>query len=471
MFSDNLRKANKEKHVRRQSLAHLQAGGATSRNDLMPRCSLEMRRLEDLRAPARSLRKNEKLQIDRVCETIRVIGFRSPILIIEDGTIVDGLARWHAAQRLGLPEIPCVIVHDASSSDLRILRLAANKLPQEAEWSIDDLKLEFEELIAIDAPIEVTGFTPIEVDQILLGDDADSRDKGPLEPSPELPSIAEPGDIFQLGTHWVGCGDATDKGFVSLLLSNKKIQLALHDPPYNQAAIDISTTHRRDFLQGAGEMSPESFTDFVETWLRVPQESMIDGALIAIFCDWRISHLVTAGALRNDLTQINTVVWAKTAPALGSFYRSQHELMHIYKHGEGHHINNIRLGKNGRSRSNLWTYAGASSIGSDARKGLKEHPTVKPLALLKDFMIDVTQPNDWIFDAFLGSGSTLIAAEHMGRRCVGAEIDPLYIDVIIRRWEAETGCKAIKILNSKRPPPIPPASLTAPNLVTDSVSL
>lgn len=469
MLSSDLRKMNKEQHVRRQRVADMQADRLSLRNDLMPRCSLEMRRTDDLQPPKRSLRKNDKLQIDRVCEVIRTIGFRSPILITEEGSIVDGLSRWHAAKRLALPEIPCIIVHDANAQDLRILRLAVNKLPQEAEWSIEDLKLEFEELIAVDAPIEVTGFSTIEVDQILSDDSVDGIENGPIEASSEHPQIAQKGDIFQLGDHFIGCGNATDDHFVILLLTGKYIQLAIHDPPYNLPTIDISTTHTRDFLQGAGEMSPEEFTDFIQHWLSISLNFMIDGALIAIFCDWRISHLVTTAALKRDLAAMNTIIWAKTSPALGSFYRSQHEFMQLYKHGTGAHINNIRLGKNGRSRSNLWTYPGASSIGSDPRKGLNDHPTVKPVALLKDFIIDVTKPEDWIYDAFLGSGSTLIAAEQTGRRCVGLDLDPRYVDVAIRRWETATGRKAVKIMNTERPPlPIPSPSVGAPDAISDS---
>lgn len=468
MFQHDLKKANKEKQVRRQRLAHMQTGRPAYRNDLMPRCSYEMRQPKDLREPERSLRKNAHVQVDRVYESIRGLGFRSPLLITENGTIIDGLSRWHAARRLEIPEIPCIIVHDATEADLRLLRLAVNKLPQDAEWAIDDLKLEFEELIAMDAPIEIAGFAPIEIDQILLDDAADSIEKGPLEPSPEFPRIAEVGDIFQLGDHWIGCGSATDEPFLALLLGDKNIQLGLHDPPYNQATADISRTHKRDFLQGAGEMSAEDFTSFVEAWLQLSRKYMIDGALIGIFCDWRISHLVTNAALKSELAAVNTIIWAKTAPGMGGFYRSQHEFMQIYKHGEGPHINNIRFGKNGRSRSNLWTYSGASSISSDARKGLKDHPTVKPVAMLKDFIIDVTRPGDWIFDAFLGSGSTLIAAEETSRRCVGLDIDPLYVDLAVRRWEMATGRKAIKILNCNRPPPLPVAM---PSVVPHQVSL
>jgi DNA methylase len=128
---------------------------------------------------------------------------------------------------------------------------------------------------------------------------------------------------------------------------------------------------------------------------------------------------------------------------MGSLYRSKHELLTLSTKGGAPYVNNVGLGKNGRSRSNVWVYPGASSLGSDARRGLQEHPTVKPVAMLKDALLDLTNRGDLVIDPFLGSGSTLIAAEHTGRQCRGAEIDPLYVDVIIRRYEAVTGSKAI----------------------------
>ena len=140
---------------------------------------------------------------------------------------------------------------------------------------------------------------------------------------------------------------------------------------------------------------------------------------------------------------LNLIVWAKTNAGMGSLYRSRHELMPIFKKGKASHINNVQLGKNGRWRSNVWTYPGASSIGSEARQGLQHHPTVKPVAMLEDALLDITERGDIVLDPFLGSGSTLIAAEKTGRRCRGLELDPLYVDVILRRYEAVTGRPAV----------------------------
>jgi DNA modification methylase len=148
-------------------------------------------------------------------------------------------------------------------------------------------------------------------------------------------------------------------------------------------------------------------------------------------------------AIALGLAPLNLIVWAKTNAGMGSLYRSQHELLPLFKKGAASHVNNISLGKRGRYRTNLWTYPGASSLGSDARKGLQHHPTVKPTTMLQDALIDLTNRGEIVLDPFLGSGSTLIAAENTGRVCCGIELDPLYVDVIIRRYEAEKGIAAI----------------------------
>jgi DNA modification methylase len=170
---------------------------------------------------------------------------------------------------------------------------------------------------------------------------------------------------------------------------------------------------------------------------------LADGGLFGTFIDWRGLPTVQAAATELSLSPINLIVWGKTNAGMGSLYRSQHELLPLFKKGKGDHLNNIDLGRKGRWRSNLWTYRGASSIGSDARKGLEDHPTVKPTAMLVDALLDVTARGDIVLDPFLGSGSMLIAAERTGRRCHGVEIDPLYVDVIIRRYQAETGREAV----------------------------
>jgi DNA modification methylase len=190
-------------------------------------------------------------------------------------------------------------------------------------------------------------------------------------------------------------------------------------------------------------MSSPQFLAFNLAWMKAVLAHLADGGLFGTFIDWRGLPTVQAAATELGLASINLIVWGKTNAGMGSLYRSQHELLPLYKKGKGDHLNNIDLGRKGRWRSNLWSYPGASSIGSDARKGLEDHPTVKPTGMLADALLDVTARGDIVLDPFLGSGSTVIAAERTGRRCHGVEIDPLYVDVIIRRYQAETGREAV----------------------------
>ena len=192
----------------------------------------------------------------------------------------------------------------------------------------------------------------------------------------------------------------------------------------------------------SGEMSNARFRAFILDWIRTVIAYLRDGGIVATFTDWRGAPAVANVAAEIGLTPLNLIVWHKSNAGMGSLYRSAHELLPLYKKGDAPHVNNVLLGKNGRWRSNVWTYPGASAFGSDAREGLKDHPTVKPVAMLQDALIDLTNRGDTVLDPFLGSGSTLIAAEKVGRICLGIEIDPLFVDVIVRRYEAITGKSA-----------------------------
>ncbi len=221
-------------------------------------------------------------------------------------------------------------------------------------------------------------------------------------------------------------------------------RLVLTDEPYNvRIRGNVTGGTHREFAMASGEMSAAEFLAFNLAWMKASLDHLVDGGLFGAFIDWRGLATVHAAATQLGLAQINLIVWAKTNAGMGSMHRSQHELLPLFKKGKGDHLNNIELGRKGRWRSNLWSYPGASSLGSDARKGLEDHPTVKPTAMLADALLDVTARGDIVIDPFLGSGSTLIAAEQTGRRCRGVEIDPLYVDVIIRRYQAETGREAI----------------------------
>jgi DNA modification methylase len=327
-----------------------------------------------------------------------------------------------------------------------VLRLAANRLAEKGQWDLEALKIEFEELIVLDAPIEITGFSPPETDHVILGDAAESLEQGPLEPD-SAAAVARVGDIFRLGPHRVICGDATDRAVLAHLLEgDPPASLVLTDEPYNvRIAGNVTGGAHREFAMASGEMSDAEFLAFNGAWMAAVLPHLCDGAMLGTFIDWRGLPIVHSAASKFGLVPLNLIVWAKTNAGMGSLYRSQHELLPLFKKGTAPHVNNVELGKRGRWRSNVWTYPGASSLGSDARRGLKDHPTVKPTAMLEDALLDLSNRRDIVVDPFLGSGSTLIAADKTGRLCRGVELDPLYVDVIVRRYEAATGNPAVLI--------------------------
>ena len=221
--------------------------------------------------------------------------------------------------------------------------------------------------------------------------------------------------------------------------------MVFSDPPFNLRIKDVGGSgliHHREFAMASGEMTPEQFFAFNLAWIEAAAGYLCDGGIFGTFIDWRGQPTVHAAATKLGLESLNLIVWAKTNAGMGSLYRSQHELLPLFKKGNAPHVNNIDLGKRGRWRSNVWTYPGASSLGSDARRGLQDHPTVKPTAMLEDALIDLTNRSDIVIDPFLGSGSSLIAAEKTGRVGRGVELDPLYVDVIVRRYEMITGKQA-----------------------------
>lgn len=435
--------------ARRESLkAQAKSTGYSvpARNDLLPELKLVRIAVGALKTPNRKTRKHSPQQLRDIMQSISTLGFCAPLLVDTGNMVLDGEARLEAAHQLGLLEVPCILVAHLSEAERRSLRLALNRLGEKAEWDLDALKLELEELIVLDAPLQIIGFGSDEIDQIMLDEADPALETGPLEPEAKAEPIAKLGDVWLLGEHRLICGDATDPTTYRALFAetDRMAQILLSDEPYNvRVRGHVSGGDHREFAMASGEMSDSEFFAFNKNWIAAALPHLCDGGLLGTFIDWRGLSTVHEAALSQELEQLNLIVWAKTNAGMGSHYRSQHELLPLYKKGKATHINNIKLGKNGRYRSNLWTYPGASSLGSDARRSLKDHPTVKPTAMLEDALLDITNRGDIVIDPFLGSGSTLMAAQRTGRICYGIELDPLYVDVIIRRYQALTGDFAV----------------------------
>jgi DNA modification methylase len=416
-----------------------------SRNDLAPPLALIDVPIEKLRPLGRAVRCKDPAHVRSVARSIQAFGFCVPVLVDKDCGIVDGLVQVEAAKLLGFKLIPCVQIDHLTQVELRTLRLAINRLQEKGQWDSAELKIEFQELIVLDAPIEVAGFDPAEIDQVLIGNELNGLETGPLEPNGGAPAVSRLGDVFLLGRHRLICGDSTDPAVLARLMGGAApARLILTDEPYNVPIQGhVSGKGHREFAMASGEMSDAEFLAFNASWMEACLPHLCEGGLFSTFIDWRGYPTVHAAAMGCGLTPLNVIVWAKTNAGTGNLYRSQHELLPLFKKGDAPHVNNVQLGRRGRSRSNVWTYPGASSLGSDARRGLQDHPTVKPVAMLEDALLDVTSRGDLVIDPFLGSGSTLIAAEKSGRICYGVELDPLYVDVIIARFRAATGQGAV----------------------------
>jgi DNA modification methylase len=445
VFTEQLRR--KSRH-RRDQLDRLGKASIARprRNDTLPRLELSYIPIADLRPSPRKVRKLDPAHVQEVASSIGVLGFCVPLLVGRDNEIIHGEVSYEAAKQLGLDRLPCVRIGHLSPEEQRVLRLAVNRLAEKGEWDLDALKIEFDELILLGAPIEIAGFSLAEIDHVILGDAAEGLEQGPLEPD-SATAVARVGDIFQLGPHRIVCGDATDPSVLARLLEgDAPARLVLTDEPYNvRIGGNVTGGHHREFAMASGEMTRAEFLAFNEAWMAALLPHLCDGGILGTFIDWRGLPTVDSAATKLGLAPLNLIVWAKTNGGMGSLYRSQHELLPLFKNGSAPHVNNIELGKRGRWRSNVWTYPGASSLGSDARRGLKDHPTVKPTAMLEDALLDLTNRGDVVIDPFLGSGSTLIAADKTGRVCRGGELDPLYIDVIVRRYEAATDNSAVLI--------------------------
>ena len=402
----------------------------------------EVRKLAALKPHSRNVRKHPVGQIRLLVKSIQQFGVTAPPLIDETDTILAGSARVLAAEKAGLDEIPVRVGRDLSPAQKRAYILLDNRSHDLSGYDRPALADELKDLTSLLATegldFELTGFEPAEVDALF----ADLVDQpGDLDETlPELSedAVSRPGDLWVLGgKHRLLCDDARHADYARLMQGNLA-KMIFADVPYNidvTKAVGRGRTKHRNFVMAAGEMSPVEFTIFLGQTLGLAAKSTANGALCYLCIDWRHQReMLDAGAavFNSDLKAL--IVWAKTTPAQGSLYRSQHELIYVYKNGDAPHLNNIELGKHGRNRSNVWNYPGANAFRSGRMADLAAHPTTKPIPLVADAIRDCTRRGDLILDPFLGSGTTILAAEKVGRLGYGIEIDPVYVDVAARRW-------------------------------------
>jgi DNA modification methylase len=360
-----------------------------------------------------------------------------------------GHARLAACAELGWKDIPALRIEDLSPAETRAYSIADNRLAENARWNDRLLGEVFAELseLELDFSLEVTGFSGPEID---LRIESISQETRPSdlddEAIPDIgPEITRLGDCWLLGRHRLMCGDSLLGESYTRLMNREKAQVVFSDAPYN-VKIDGHATgngkvHHREFVMASGEKTSEEFEAFLTTVFRHLIAHTTDGSIHYQCMDWRHQGEIINAARGVYQELKNLCVWVKNAPGMGSFYRSQHELVFVFKSGTGKHRNNVELGRHGRSRSNVWNYNGANTFSRTSDEGnlLAIHPTVKPVALIADALLDCSVRGGIVLDPFCGIGSTIIAAERTGRICHGIEIDPLYVDAAIRRWQRYTG--------------------------------
>jgi DNA modification methylase len=415
------------------------------------RLSVVYRRIDDLKPDPANPRLHSKKQIRQIANSIEVFGFIVPILIDRDGKVIAGHGRLLACRELGITEAPTLCLDHLTPAQARAFMIADNRLTEIATWDDRLLGQQLKDLslLGLDFSLEVIGFEMGEIDlRISSLEDMPEQAHDPADAVPELslgPPVSKLGDLWVLGRHRISCGNALDPDAFAALMGEERAAMVFTDPPYNVPidghASGLGAIHHRPFPMASGEMDEAEFAAFLGQSCRNLAAFSADGSLHYVCMDWRhLGELLAAG--REAYGELkNLCVWVKDNAGMGSLYRSQHELVLVFKQGRGSHRNNVQLGQFGRNRSNVWRYPGVNSFARCSEEGnpLALHPTVKPAAMVEDAILDCSARGDIVLDAFLGSGTTVIAAERIGRRCYGLDLDAAYVDTTVRRWQALTG--------------------------------
>jgi DNA modification methylase len=405
------------------------------------------RKISELKPYPRNARTHSRKQVKQVAAAITEFGFTNPVLLDESDQIIAGHGRVQAAKLLGLAEVPTVQIAHLSATQKRAYILADNRLAEKAGWDKEILAVELQGLLADGFEVVITGFEAPEIDVILdAAADTKSDRHGDDNIPAAGPAVTQAGDLWQLGAHRVLCGNALESVSYDNLLDGTKASLIFTDPPYN-VTIDGNVggkgqIHHPEFAMGSGEMTPPMFTSFLTTTFQHLVTNSLDGSIHYTCMDWRHMQEMLAAGYEVYAELKNLCVWNKSNGGMGTFYRSKHELVFVWKSGTASHLNNFELGQHGRNRTNVWDYAGVNTFRSGRMDELQMHPTVKPVALVVDAIKDCSKQGDIVLDPFCGSGTILVAAERTGRKARALEIDPAYVDVAIRRWEQLTGKSA-----------------------------
>jgi len=422
----------------------------------MTSLNIEMKLVEDVVPNKKNVRTHSKRQIELIAKSIKAFRFNCPVLVDSENVLLAGHARLEAAKLLGLDSIPTIRIDHLTEPQIRAFMIAENRLTERGGWDDQLLAIEFKDLFELDLDfdLDVTGFEVPEVDFYMQHPrQPEKQTEQDISKPPNRPPASRTSDLWKLGNHVIVCGNALEENSYKRIMGDSKAAMVFADPPYN-VPIDghvsgNGAVQHREFAMACGEMSSEQFTAFLSKSLGFCAEHSRTDALQYICMDWRhIDELQRAAKACFDQF-INLCVWVKTNGGMGGFYRSRHELVFVYRNGRSQHRNNVQLGRHGRNRTNVWEYPGVNTFNRTRMVERVMHPTVKPIELVMDAILDASAPNELVLDPFGGSGTTLLAAERTKRRAGLIEIDPIYVDLTIERWQAETGKAAIHLESGK----------------------
>jgi DNA modification methylase len=395
-------------------------------------------------------------QIAMLKKSVNKHGFNNPVLIgpADDVAgkheLIAGHARLQAAKQLGMSTVPAIILSHLDGNERRAYRLADNAIALKGDWSMDLLQEEmaFQMEWDLEFDAEALGFEVGEADALaeaFRSEFDEEEEEAPPAPSRERDAISELGTIWQIGPHRIACGSALDPELWGELMDGREADVVISDMPFNvpvNGHVSSSGQHS-EFAQASGEMSEQEFADFVRKAFELQERYARPGSLSYQFIDWRSVELMIREGRKIYERLINLCVWVKPAAGMGSLYRSRHELVCVFHKGGAPHQNNVELGKHGRFRTNVWEYAGCTGFSEDREDNLAMHPTVKNTQMIADAIMDSTAAGDLVVDAFLGSGTSALAAARTKRHCFGIEIDPHYVDLAVERLLKEVGGDAV----------------------------
>lgn len=409
------------------------------------------RAINQLIPDSKNARQHPPKHVRQLAKSINTFGFNVPVLIDAERQVIAGHGRLLAAQHLGWRDVPTITLEHLTPEQVRAYRIADNVLSDASEW---DDRLLAEQLLSLsladlDFDLTAIGFELPEIDLRIQSLTEVEEDALPADEAFDSPVVAQLGDHWCLGTHRIYCGNALDAQAYEALMGDARAAVVFSDPPYNVAinghVLGKGASRHAEFAMASGEMTPAEFTAFLSRAIGHMTAVCVPGALCYLCMDWRHIDEMSQAAAAHSLELKNLCIWDKGVGGMGSLYRSQHELVFVYKSGQEAHTNNIQLGRFGRNRTNIWHYPGVNSFARKTDEGnlLTLHPTVKPIALIADVLLDTSERGDIVLDPFLGSGTTVLAAEATGRVAFGMELEPKYVDTAIRRWQRKTGQAAI----------------------------